>query len=52
MVGNLIKSSFQPNKQLLIWSLEQRVITILLKVVQKPRRHTEIEDHHVNASAS
>jgi hypothetical protein len=42
MVGNLVKSSFQPNKRLLIWTSEQRVMTILLKAAQKPRRRAGI----------
>ena len=50
MVGNLIKSSFQRIQQHIIWTSEQGVMTILLKVTQKPRRRMRIEDHFGNAS--
>jgi hypothetical protein len=50
MDGNHIKSTSQRIQWNVIWTSEQRVMTILLKAVQKPIRHMGIEDHLVNAS--
>jgi hypothetical protein len=52
MIGNLIKSIFQPNKWHIIWTSEQIIMTSLLKAAQKPKRRAGIEDHFVNASTS
>ena len=50
MPGKLIKSSFTPNKRLVVSTSEWGEMVILLKTAQKPRRRTGIEDHLVNDS--
>ena len=50
MLGKLIKSSFTPNKRLIVSTSEKGEMVILLKTAQKPRRRAGIEDHLVNDS--
>ena len=50
MPGKLIKSSFTPNKRLIVSTSEKGEMVILLKTAQKPRRRAGIEDDLVNAS--
>ena len=50
MLGKHAKSSFTPNKRLIVLTSEQGVMTILLKTAQKLKGRAGIEDHLMNAS--
>ena len=50
MPGKLMKSSFTPNKRLIVSTSEQGEMVILLKTAQRPRRRAGIKDHLVNDS--
>ena len=45
-----MKSSFIPDKRLIVSTSESEEMVILLKIAQKPRRRVGIEDHLVSAS--
>ena len=50
MLGKFIKSSFTPNKRIIVSTSKYGEMVILLKIAQKPRRRAGIEDDLVNAS--